>query len=66
MQAQDDIDKATPAFKSATGRGIYGGFASVAQMAPGVAASILTRSPVPAMAVAGAQTGSQAYGKYRV
>lgn len=66
VQAQDDIDKATPAFKSATGRGIYGGFASVAQMAPGVAASILTRSPVPAMAVAGAQTGSQTYGKYRV
>lgn len=65
-QAQDDIEKATPAFKSSTARGLYGGFASVAQMAPGVAASILTRSPVPAMAVAGAQTGSQAYGKYRV
>lgn len=34
-------------------------------MAPALAASILTRSAAPAMAVAGIQTGGQAYGKYR-
>lgn len=66
VQAQDNVEKATPAFKTETGRGIYGGFASLAQMAPGIGASILTRSPVPAMAVAGGQVGSTAYGKYRV
>ncbi|CAH0496607.1 acetyltransferase [Novosphingobium sp. CECT 9465] len=66
VQAQDDVETSTPAFRSETARGIYGGFASVAQMAPGVAASIITRSPVPAMAVAGIQTGGTAYGKYRV
>ncbi|KHS43390.1 hypothetical protein [Novosphingobium subterraneum] len=66
VQAQDNVEKATPAFKSETARGIYGGFASLAQMAPGIGASILTRSPVPAMAIAGAQVGTTAYGKYRV
>jgi hypothetical protein len=65
-QAGDDIEKATPEFQSSTARGIYGGFASLAQMAPGLAASIATRSPVPAMMVAGGQVGSTAYGKYRV
>jgi hypothetical protein len=65
-QAGDDIDKATPDFQSSTARGIYGGFSSLAQMAPGLAASIATRSPVPAMMVAGGQVGSTAYGKYRV
>jgi len=64
-QAQDDINKATPAFKTETGRGLYGGAASLAQMAPALAVSIMARSPVPAMAIAGAQTGVPAYGKYR-
>lgn len=66
VQAQDDVEKATPAFKTETGRGLYGGFSSLAQMAPAIGASILTRSPVPAMAVAGTQVGTTAYGKYRV
>lgn len=66
VQAQDNVEKATPAFKSETARGVYGGFASLAQMTPGIAASIATRSPLPAMMVAGGQVGSTAYGKYRV
>lgn len=64
-QQQARIDAATPAFKSSTARGIYSGVSSLAQMTPAIAAAIATRSPYPAVAIAGVQTGAPAYGKYR-
>lgn len=54
-----------PEFESPTGRGLYAGGSSLAQAAPGVAASILTRSPTPMLAAAGGQVEAEAYGKYR-
>jgi hypothetical protein len=56
---------ATPAFESSTARGIYGGVSSAARMLPGLAASVLTRSPAPVLASAGIQSETEAYGKYR-
>lgn len=55
-----------PEFQSETAQGIYGGGESIVRMAPGLAASILTRSPTPTLAAAGLQTEAEAYGKYRV
>lgn len=60
------IQDATPDFRSSTASGLYSGVSSLAQMAPGIAASIAMRSPAPALATAGAQTSTMAYGKYRV
>lgn len=64
-QEQASIDAATPAFRSSTARGIYSGVSSLAQMMPAIAATIATRSPYPAVMMAGAQTAAPAYGKYR-
>lgn len=55
----------TPEFESDTARGVYGGGTSILRMTPGLAASILTRSPTPALASMGLQTEAEAYGKYR-
>lgn len=55
----------TPEIESATARGVYGGVTSILRMVPGLAASILTRSPTPALASMGLQTEAEAYGKYR-
>lgn len=64
-RAQNAQDLTTPEFDSATARGLYGGGASTLQNLPGLAASILTRSPVPSLAAAGVQTELDAYGRYR-
>lgn len=56
---------ATPGFESRTAQGLYGGGASTLRNIPGLAASIFTRSPAPALASAGVQTELEAYGKYR-
>lgn len=58
-------DALTPEFETATGRAVYGGFASLTRQVPGIAASILTANPVPALAYAGSTTQAEAYGKYR-
>lgn len=63
--AQADIDLARPQFESATMAGVYSGVSSLAQMTPAIIASIGTRSPYPAVMIAGAQTAAPAYGKYR-
>lgn len=55
----------TPQFESDTARGIYGGASSFLRQLPGLAASVLTRSSVPLLATAGAQSEAEAYGKYR-
>lgn len=54
----------TPQFDSATARGVYGGLSSTVRMAPGLAASIATRSTAPMLATMGLQTQTEAYGKY--
>lgn len=54
-----------PLFESSTAEGVYSGVASFTQQLPGLVASALTRSPVPALASAGGMTGTQSYGKYR-
>lgn len=64
-QAQSRQDLTTPDFASSTARGLYAGGASTLQNLPGLAASLLTRSPAPALAAAGLQTELDAYGKYR-
>lgn len=56
---------AQPEFQSSTASGLYSGVSSIAQMAPGIAASIATRSPAPAVSSAALLTQTQAYAKYR-
>lgn len=56
---------ARPAFKSSTAAGAYSGVASIAQMLPALAASVATRNPQPVIGALGAQSGIDAYGKYR-
>lgn len=62
---QARVDSARPAFKSTLASDLYGGVSSTAQMVPAIAASIATRSPIPAVTIAGLQSGGSAYGKYR-
>jgi hypothetical protein len=64
-QASLEADVNRPAFESSTAQAVYGGGESILRMAPGLAASILTRSAAPTLAAAGAQTEAEAYGKYR-
>jgi GNAT superfamily N-acetyltransferase len=55
----------TPAFETATGQGLYAGGVSTIQNAPGIALSIATGSPAPALTLAGVQSSVPAYSKYR-
>lgn len=64
-QASLEADVNRPAFESSTAQAVYGGGESILRMAPGLAASILTRSAAPTLAAAGVQTEAEAYGKYR-
>jgi hypothetical protein len=63
-QAFDEL-VATPQFDSRVGRYVYGGTASIIQNTPGIAASVATGTPAPALALAAVQTGAPAYAKYR-
>lgn len=56
---------ARPNFKSSTAAGAYSGVSSIAQMAPALAASVLTRNPQLVIGAMGSQSGFDAYGKYR-
>lgn len=56
----------TPKFESATAKGLYSGATSLMRQIPGLAASIMTRSPTPALITAGATVEAEAYGKYRI
>jgi GNAT superfamily N-acetyltransferase len=58
-------DLLTPEFESSTAQGIYGGLQSVVDQTPGIALSVITGNPTPAMALLGAQSYGEAYGKYR-
>lgn len=64
-QARLEQAAADPEFKSSTASGLYQGGTSLLQNAPGIAASVATMSPVPGLALAGVQTESEAYTRYR-
>jgi len=64
-QAEGRIEATTPAFETETAQGIYGGFSSLLQQLPGLAAAIATRNPYLALGYAGWQVQTQSYGKYR-
>lgn len=55
----------TPEFQTSTAQGIYSGLTSTVRAVPGLAASLIARSPAPMLATMGVQTESDAYGKYR-
>lgn len=59
------IDSTSPEFETSTARGVYGGVSSAARMAPALVAAVTTRSSAPLLGIAGAQTSTEAYGKYR-
>jgi len=63
-QAQAQQAAATPAFESLTASGLYAGGVSLLQNLPGLAASIMTGSPAPGLALAGINSAAPAYGKY--
>jgi hypothetical protein len=65
LQSRGIEEMAKPEFESETVEAIYGGTVSFARTAPGLAASIATRSPVPMLGLMGLEAQSQAYGKYR-
>lgn len=58
------VEMARPDIQGNFASGVYGGVESIARQAPGLALSVLLRNPAPSLAVAGAQTGGQSYGKY--
>lgn len=64
-QASLESDVNRPEFESDTARAVYGGGESVIRMAPGLAASLATRTTGPMLATMGVQTEAEAYGKYR-
>jgi hypothetical protein len=61
LSQQAEAEAAKPEFQSVLGEGLYSGVSSLAQMAPGVAASLLTRSATPALASAGMLSASDQY-----
>ncbi len=65
FHGQAQADASNPQFQSWYARGAYGASSSLAQMTPGLVASVLTGNPAPALASAGLTSGSQAYEKYR-
>lgn len=64
-QAMGAADFTRPNFETRTASAVYGGVESFLRAIPGLAASIATRSPTPALLAAGGQTQAEAYGKYR-
>lgn len=65
QQAQARVDATTPQFKSQVAAGVYGGVQSFIQQAPGLAASVATGNPAPALLWGSSTVGAQSYGKYR-
>lgn len=59
------VAEATPDDLTLLEQGIRGGGESILRNALGIAASVATRSPLPALASAGLQTGVESYGEAR-
>lgn len=62
--AQLEVQVMTPEL-GPTGRGIYSGLTSTLRQIPGFIGSLITKSPVPALASMGQMTQAEAYGKYK-
>lgn len=60
-----EIQKDMPEIRSGVKQAMYGGVQSLAQNLPGMAASIATGNPIPALASIGALAGGQSYGESR-
>lgn len=60
-----EMQKDMPEIRSGVKRAMYGGVQSLAQNLPGMAASIATGNPIPALASIGALAGGQSYGESR-
>jgi hypothetical protein len=63
--SQQRVAELTPEDLNIIERGIRGGAESLLTMAPGVAASVATRSPIPGLAAAGALEGFGGYAEAR-
>lgn len=63
IRAQQEIRR--PNFRSGIASAIYSGAESLAQNAPGLAASLISSNPVPALATAGVNVQAEAYSRYR-
>jgi hypothetical protein len=64
-QAAAQADHNRPEFEGATAQGIYSGVTSTLQQLPGLALSIATANPFPALAAAGGSAALDAYQRYR-
>jgi hypothetical protein len=64
-QASGASEFTTPTFDTGLARGVYGGLSSTLRAAPGVALSVMSRNPTPALASMGLQTQAESYAKYR-
>jgi hypothetical protein len=60
-----NVQMAEPEFDTMLGRGLYSGASSLVQMTPGLAASVVTANPLPALANIAAITAAPTYQKYR-
>ena len=63
-RAQATQEAVRPDIQGNVSSGIYGGLTSLTRSSPGLIASLLTANPAPALALAGAQTSGEAYGRY--
>lgn len=64
-QAKFRTETSRPDFKSWLAGSVYGGASSTLQAVPAIGASVLAKSPAPALMVMGGQTGLQTYGDVR-
>lgn len=62
--SSERLTQATPEIANPVLSGAYSGLQSLAQTAPGLALSVVTRNPAFALGSAGVQVETQAYGKY--
>ncbi|CAB4124912.1 NAT_SF domain containing protein [uncultured Caudovirales phage] len=65
IRSQNQIDLNKPQFAGATAQGLDSGVDSLLQNLPGMALGVATGTAVPALAMIGLQSQSQAYSKYR-
>jgi len=65
VETQQELQAATPKGLSTVQQGVRGGIDSLVSSAPGLFATILTRSPIPAVGSAGAMTYADSYGEAR-
>jgi len=63
--AETKTQRFDPEFETSTMRGVYGGLTSLTRQAPALIASVIAKSPVPALMAMGVGVEAEAYPKYR-